>query len=237
MRLLEDSKKNHPNDKEKRVSHETIYQWVIKDYQAGGELYKALPKRHKKRKKQRKYGDLRGKIKDRVSIHERPVIVEERTRIGDWEGDLVEGKKGSGYIVTHVDRATKYLMAQKIESKTAEAFNKATLSMFMPLAPSKRLTLTLDNGKEFSLFNKIENRLKIDIYFADPYCSWQRGTNENTNGLIRRYFPKKTDFSTITDNELQKVVHKINSRPRKSLDYQTPKEAFSLENMSGALGT
>ncbi|KZN29855.1 IS30 family transposase, partial [Pseudoalteromonas luteoviolacea] len=142
-----------------------------------------------------------------------------------------------GYIVTHVDRATKYLMAQKIESKTAEAFNKATLSMFMPLAPSKRLTLTLDNGKEFSLFNKIENRLKIDIYFADPYCSWQRGTNENTNGLIRRYFPKKTDFSTITDNELQKVVHKINSRPRKSLDYQTPKEAFSLENMSGALGT
>ena len=224
-------KKNHPNDKGECVSHETIYQWVIKDYQVGGGLYKALPKRHKKRKKQRKYGDLRGKIKNRVSIHERPNIVEKRSRIGDWEGDLVEGKKGSGYIITHVDRATKYLMAQKIENKTAELFNKTTISMFITLDTSKRLTLTLDNGKEFSLFSKLEKRLNMDIYFADPYCSWQRGTNENTNGLIRRYFPKKTDFSTITDNELQEVVNKINSRPRKILDYQTPEEVFSLDSL------
>ncbi|ATG79719.1 IS30 family transposase [Pseudoalteromonas sp. 1_2015MBL_MicDiv] len=219
-------KKDNPSDELMHVSHETIYQWVIKDFKAGGELYKDLAKRHKKRRKQRKYGDLRGQIKNRVSISERPKIVEDRSRIGDWEGDLIEGKKGSGFFVTHVDRSSRYLIAQKIETKQAESFNTATVEMFKEIPEHKQLTLTLDNGKEFSKFKALEEELDFIIYFADPYCSWQRGTNEHTNGLIRRYFPKKTDFSTITNEQLQEVVMKINTRPRKILNYQTAEEVF-----------
>lgn len=219
-------KKDNPQDKSMHVSHETIYQWVIHDFKAGGELYKDLAKRHKKRKKQKKYGDLRGQIKDRVSIRERPPIVEERARIGDWEGDLIEGKRGSGFIVTHVERTSRYLIAEKIENKQATLFNEATLALFKAIPEHKRLTLTLDNGKEFSAFKALEEPLNFTIYFADPYCSWQRGTNEHTNGLIRRYFPKKTDFSTITNKQLQEVVNTINCRPRKILNYRTPEEVF-----------
>jgi IS30 family transposase len=219
-------KKDNPQDKSMQVSHEAIYQWVIHDFKAGGELYKSLAKRHKKRKKQRKYGDLRGQIKDRLSIRERPSIVDERARLGDWEGDLIEGKKGSGFIVTHVERASRYLIAKKIENKQAVLFNEATLAMFKPIPKHKRLTLTLDNGKEFSAFKRLEKPLNFTVYFADPYCSWQRGTNEHTNGLIRRFIPKKTDFSTITNEQLQEVVNKINNRPRKILNYRTPEEAF-----------
>ena len=219
-------KKDNPSNKLMQVSHEAIYQWVIHDFKAGGILYKDLAKRHKKRKKQCKYGDLRGQIKDRVSIKERPTVVEERSRLGDWEGDLVEGKKGSGFFVTHVDRTSRYLLAQKIETKQAMLFNDATISMFKPIPAQKQLTLTLDNGKEFSAFKALEEQLNFDVFFADPYCSWQRGTNEHTNGMIRRYFPKKTDFSTITNEQLQEVVMKINQRPRKILNYQTAEEVF-----------
>ena len=219
-------KKDNPLNNDMHVSHETIYQWVIKDFKAGGVIYKDLAKRHKKRKKQRKYGDLRGQIKDRVSIKERPLIVAERSRIGDWEGDLIEGKKGSGFIVTHVDRTSRYLLAHMIETKQARLFNAATISMFKDIPAHQQLTLTLDNGKEFSAFKALEQPLGFNIYFADPYCSWQRGTNEHTNGLIRRYFPKKTDFSSITNEQLQNVVNTINRRPRKILNYQTAEEVF-----------
>lgn len=219
-------KKDNPFNKQMHVSHETIYQWVIHDFQAGGTLYKDLAKRHKKRRKQCKYGDLRGQIKDRVSIKERPTVVQERSRLGDWEGDLIEGKKGSGFFVTHVDRTSRYLLSQKIETKQAMLFNAATILMFKAIPVQKQLTLTLDNGKEFSAFKALEERLNFDVFFADPYCSWQRGTNEHTNGMIRRYFPKKTDFSTITNEQLQEVVMKINQRPRKILNYQTAEEVF-----------
>lgn len=149
------------------------------------------------------------------------LIVEERSRIGDWEGDLIEGGKGSGFIVTHVDRTSRYLVAKMIDTKQAVAFNAATTSMFTAIPAHKQLTMTLDNGKEFSAFKALEQSLHFDIYFADPYCSWQRGTNEHTNGLRRRYFPKKTDFSTITNEQLEEVVTKINSRPRKISNDQT----------------
>jgi IS30 family transposase len=216
----------YPNDSSMRVSHECIYQWIYKDFQSGGELYKHLAKTHKKRRKQRKYGSLRGLIKDRVSIKERPEIIESRERIGDWEGDLVEGKKGTGFMATHVDRSTRFLISRKMENKKATSFNQATEYAFKNICPTKLLTLTLDNGKEFSAFKDIEKKLGIDVYFADAYCSWQRGTNENTNGLLRRFFPKGTDFTTITDRQLQETVDKINNRPRKILNYQTPAEVF-----------
>ncbi len=174
-----------------------------------------------------KYGSLRGLIKDRVSIKERPKIIDSRERIGDWEGDLVEGKKGTGFFVTHVDRATRFLLARKINDKKSVSFNEATIEAFKTI-PSKRcITLTLDNGKEFSAFKKVEETLNIDVYFADPYCSWQRGTNEHTNGLIRRFFPKGTNFTKLTDGQLQDVVDTINHRPRKILNYRTPDEIFN----------
>ncbi|WP_281559673.1 IS30 family transposase [Thalassomonas sp. RHCl1] len=130
------------------------------------------------------------------------------------------------FFCSHVERTSRYLIAQKIENKQAALFNEATLALFSRIPDHKRLTLTLDNGKEFAAFKALEKPLNLTIYFADPYCSWQRGTNENTNGLIRRFIPKKTDFSTITNEQLQEVVNKINSRPRKILNYRTPEEVF-----------
>lgn len=218
---------DYPGDKSMRVSSECIYQWIYKDYRNGGILYKYLAKTHKKRRKQRKYGSLRGLIKDRVSIRERPVIVGSRVRIGDWEGDLVEGKKGSGFAVTHVDRLSRFLIAKKIENKQSASFNEATTSAFENVCPSKIFTLTLDNGKEFSDFKSLEQSVGFTVYFADPYCSWQRGTNENTNGLLRRFLPKGTDFLSLTDGQLQSIVDTINHRPRKILNYQTPFEVFN----------
>lgn len=218
---------DYPKDLSMRVSHEGIYRWVYKDFQDGGELYTHLAKTHKKRRTQRKYGSLRGLIKDRVSIRERPEIVEHRERIGDWEGDLVEGKKGTGFFVTHVDRASRFLISEQISTKHATSFNTATIKAFNSVSKESRMTITLDNGKEFSGFKEVEKVLGVKVYFADPYCSWQRGTNENTNALLRRYFPKGTDFSTITNRQLQAAVDTINQRPRKILNYQTPAEVYS----------
>ena len=215
---------DYPDDPSMRVSHECIYQWIYKDYQAGGDLYKHLAKTHRRRRKQHRYGSLRGLIKDRVSIQERPEIVDSRDRIGDWEGDLVEGKKGSGYIVTHVDRSSRFLLTHKIDNKQALTFNRATENLFNSICPTKIITLTLDNGKEFSAFKELEKSLGIKVYFADAYCSWQRGSNEQTNGLLRRFFPKGTDFTLLTDRQLQEAVDNINHRPTKILNYRTPAE-------------
>ena len=182
------------------------------------------------KRRARSYGFLhpnsKSLIKGRVSIRERPKIIESRSRIGDREGDLVEGKKGTGFIVTHVDRTSRFLIGKKIENKQALSFNEATIKVFQKTPSDKLHTLTLDNGKEFSGFKKIEDKLNIDVYFADPYCSWQRGTNEHTNGLLRRYLPKGTSFSDLTDRQLQSIIDTINNRPRKILNYRTPAEVY-----------
>lgn len=170
---------------------------------------------------------LRGLIKNRVSIRERPILVEYRERVGDWEGDLVEGKKGTGFAATHVDRSSRFLIARKIENKQSSSFNEATINAFKAVCSSKIHTLTLDNGKEFSAFEMLENAVGFKVYFADPYCSWQRGTNENINGLLRRFLPKGTDFFTLTNGQLQSLVDTINHRPRKALNYRTPFEVFN----------
>jgi IS30 family transposase len=219
-----------------RVSTECIYNWIYKDAQNNGYLFNHLRRHHKKRKKQRKYGSVRGLIPDRVSISERPAIVENRSRIGDWEGDTVEGGKGCGHIATHVDRKSKYLLACKLKDKKSSTMADGTIKLFHKIPKVFRKTLTLDNGKEFAEFKKIENKTGIDIYFSDPYSPWQRGTNENTNGLLRQYFPKGCDLSLVTDEQLALVVKKLNNRPRKSLGYQTPHEVF-LATKAGALGT
>ena len=216
----------NPRNSSMHISHEMIYKWVYADYLDRGTLYKYLPKTHKKRIPQARYGSMRGLIKGRVSIHDRPAEVNKRAVLGDWEGDLICGKMGTGYFVTHLERKTRYLKAKKIKNKKAESFNIATLQLFKNEPKDKLRTLTLDNGKEFTEFKTIEKKLDIDIYFADPFSSWQRGSNEHANGILRRFFPKGTDFTTVSHRQLRTAVDRINKRPRKILNYQTPLELY-----------
>lgn len=208
---------------------------MYRDALQGGSLFICLCRRHKKRRRQRCYGSGRGLIPGRISIAERPALVGLRQRFGDWEGDTVEGAKGGGHIASHVERKSRYLVAAKLANKTAEAMATAAILTFRRIPQTLRKTLTLDNGKEFARFKDIEKATGLMIYFADPYSAWQRGTNENTNGLLRRYFPKGTDFRNISDQRLASAVRKLNHRPRKCLGYRTPHEVFQVAKR-GALG-
>ena len=224
----------YPNDPSMRISTEMIYQWIFRDAREGGDLYKFLQRRHKKRRKQRRYGTGRGLIPDRVSIWERPAEVDERSRLGDWEGDLVEGKKGSGYILTLVDRKSRYLMACMVKNKKSQTLAQAITHLFWKVPKAYRHTLTLDNGKEFARFKEVQKTTGLTVYFADPYAAWQRGTNENTNGLLRQFHPKGSDFSKVSEESLAFSIKMINHRPKKCLGYRMPHEAFFREQR-GAL--
>lgn len=226
---------DHPQDPCMRISTETVYRWVYRDASKGGQFFTCLRWQHRKRKAQRRYGTGHGLIPGRVGIAQRPAIVALRQRFGDWEGDTVEGAKGSGHIASHVERKSRYLIAAKLPNKTAEAMTTASILAFRRVPRALRKTLTVDNGKEFARFKEIEIKSGFDIYFADPYAAWQRGCNENTNGLLRRYFPKGSDLSELTHDQLAQVVKKLNHRPRKCLGYQTPHEVF-LQAKRGALG-
>ena len=208
------------------VSHETIYQFIIDDQQNGGDLYKHLRLGRRKRRKRIKGGDHRGQIPNRVSIDERPAIVDNKERVGDWELDTIIGKNHKGAIVTAVERKTKFSCMKSVPKKEAALVTNALIEM---LEPYKNLvhTLTGDNGKEFSEHQTIAQALEARFYFAHPYSSWERGLNENTNGLIRQYFPKKSSLVTITDKQIENVQEKLNNRPRKTLDFDTPQQLFS----------
>lgn len=205
------------------ISHERIYQYVLEDKKSGGELYKHL--RHSGKKRKKRYGshDRRGQIKNRVSIEERPAIVDKKTRLGDWEIDTVIGKNHKGALVTIVDRVSKMTVIAKVPSKHADVVTAATIKSMQPYVDFTH-TITADNGKEFSGHEKIANSLNIKIYFAHPYSSWERGCNENTNGLIRQYVPKGSSFDNVTAKTAKKIESSLNNRPRKSLDYRTPIE-------------
>ncbi|MDP1644082.1 MAG: IS30 family transposase [Thiobacillus sp.] len=172
---------DHPDDARMRVSIETVY----RDAALGGQLFGCLCRSHKKRRRQRRHGTGRGLIPGRISIDERPDLVATRQRFGDWEGDTVEGAKGSGHITTHVGRKSRYLIAAKLANKTARTTADAVTAVFKRVPRTLRHTLTLGNGKEFARFKNIEKGTVLAIYFADPYSAWQRGTNKNTNGLLR----------------------------------------------------
>lgn len=227
-------KKEYPDDTKMRVSIETVYCWIYRDASRGGTLFTCLCRCHKKRRKQRRYGAGRGLIPNRVSIHQRPDEVATRQRFGDWEGDTVEGAKGSGNVTTHVERKSRYLIAGKLDNKTAAETARVATGKFRRIPKKLRHTLTLDNGKEFAHHKDIEKKTGLKVYFADPYSAWQRGTNENTNGLLRRYFPKGTDFRNVTEKALAEIVKKLNHRPRKCLGYRTPHEVF-MEACRGAV--
>jgi len=216
------------------ISHEWIYQFIIKDKQTGGNLYTHLRCKSKRRKR---YGshERRGILKNRRSIEERPAIVETKERIGDWEADTIIGKAHKGAIVSLTERKTKICLIYKVERKTADLVSKAMSKLLLPLKDIV-YTITSDNGKEFALHEETAETLETDFYFAHPYASYERGLNENTNSLIRQYFPKDRDFRTITDEELIMATKKLNNRPRKTLGYLTPNEIF-FENYKIALTT
>ena len=169
-----------------------------------------------------------------MSIDERPEIVNTNERIGDWEVDTMIGKNHKGVLVTAVDRKAKFTCIGHAPNKTAELVSNVLIDMLTPYQ-DKVLTITIDNGKEFSMHKDIANTLKADVYFAHPYRSWERGLNENTNGLIRQYFPKKSSFETIKERDIKFVEQRLNMRPRKSLGFNTPLESFL--NIKVALGT
>lgn len=206
------------------ISHESIYQHILRDKKAGGDLYTHLRCQKKRRKR---YGtkshDRRGQIKNRVSIEKRPAIVDKKTRIGDWESDTVMGKNNRGCMTTVVDRASKRTKIRKCNSKESKVVCK---EMSDSLKGEVTHTITKDNGKEFADHEQLSKDTGAKIFFAHPYCSWERGLNENTNGLIRQFFPKGLDFSTVTVADVQKVEDALNNRPRKSLNYQTPNEVY-----------
>lgn len=207
------------------VSHETIYQFIIADQKNGGELYKHLRQAHKKRRKRLKTKDRRGQIPNRTSIDQRPAIVDKKERVGDWEIDTIIGKNHKGALVTAVERNTKFTCISHVPKKEAELVSNALIEM---LNPYKGLvhTLTSDNGKEFSDHQKVADALEAEFYFAHPYSSWERGLNENTNGLIRQYFPKKTSLENVDIKIVKETQDKLNNRPRKLLNYQKPVHLF-----------
>jgi len=211
-------------EKQRTVSHERIYQYIYEDKANRGDLHTFLRCQKKRRKR---YGShsRRGIIPNKVSIDERPEIVGKRERIGDWEGDTIIGKGHSGAIVSLVDRVSRYTLLRQLPSKHAEPVCDAIIDLLKPFK-NRTITLTFDNGLEFAKHEEMSKALDADIYFAHPYHSWERGLNENTNGLVRQYAPKNKTFAHVNDELIDKVTDKLNHRPRKSLGFKTPHEVF-----------
>ena len=217
------------------VSHEWIDQHVLANKTKGGTLYQHL-RCQKARKKRYGAYDRRGQLRNRVSIESRPSIVEDRTRLGDWELDTIIGKGHRHALVSLTERASRLALIAKVPTKEAEGVTQAILKLLAPLS-ERVYTLTADNGKEFAQHEAIAEALSATFYFAHPYASWERGLNENTNGLIRQYFPKSWDFATITQQDLDHVMHKLNNRPRKCLGMKTPNQGCFGINPSVALAS
>jgi len=211
------------------VCKETIYKHVYADAKAGGTLWKNLPraKRRRRRRCPRQDGRGRGQIPNRRMIGTRPAEVETRLTVGHWEGDLINGAHGTGNLATFVERNTRFTLVERTDSKEAKEVTHTICAMFEPLPQKARLSLTLDNGKEFAQHEEIARDTVMDVFFANAYHSWERGTNENTNGLIRRLYPKKSSFAGIGGPELKRIDIFVNDRPRKCLGWWTPRERLA----------
>ena len=207
------------------VCPSTIYRFIKADKAAGGQLYKHLrhPKPYKKRTGK---PEARGQIIGRKSIEERPTIVDEKTRLGDWEADTVIGKGHKGVLVTLAERVSKRTLIAKVKSKHADVVTAAIIRLLKP-EKDQLHTITYDNGKEFAYHSQISDALGIEGYFAHPYHSWERGLNENHNGLIRQYLPKAVALDEVTNKEIRAIQNKLNNRPRKTLNYKTPNEVYA----------
>ena len=208
------------------VSHERIYQHLWQDKLAGGDLYKYLRiAGHKKKRKRYGKHDFRGKIPNRVGIERRPKVVENKTRFGDWEADTIIGKHHRGAVVSVVERKSQFVVLGQVNHKTAHAVQKQMVKRLRPHCHRVH-TITTDNGREFSAHEKIAHKLQTKVYFAQPYQSWQRGLNEQVNGLIRQYLPKQMDLRNVTEKQLRLIMDRLNNRPRKTLGFKTPYEVF-----------
>jgi IS30 family transposase len=206
------------------ISHEWIYQYVLTDKWAGGDLYRHLRCQKKCRKRYGKY-DRRGKLPNCRSIEERPAVVNVRKRLGDWEADTFLGKNHKSVMVTLTERKSRFTLLGKVPQRTAQAVRKQIVRLLLPIA-DKVHSLTSDHGKEFAGHEQIAQVLHLKFYFAHPYAAWERGTNENTNGLLRQYFPKKHDFQLVPNREIEQAMSRLNFRPRKCLAFKTPFEVF-----------
>ena len=211
------------------VCKETIYQHVYADAEAGGTLWTCLPRARRKRRRRgpRLEGRGRGRIPNQRMIDTRPAEVETRQSVGHWEGDLINGAHETGNLVTLVERSTRFSLVGRTDSKEADEVTEVICGLFESLHPSSRLSITFDNGKEFARHEEMARRSAMDVYFARPYHSWERGTNENTNGLIRRLHPKKSSFAGIGHSELRQIDAYLNDRPRKCLGWLTPREKMT----------
>ena len=221
-------KLDYPNDESMRISHEAIYQYIYTHPQGKMNLKLiALLHRHKSRRRKRSYlTNKRGYIKDSISIEQRPPIVNTRANIGDFEGDLIIGKGQQSAIGTLVDRKTRFVYIVKMKNRKSKTVVNAFIKALNTWPKKYASTMTYDNGKEMAEHKLFTKKTGMKVYFAHPYSSWERGTNENTNGMIRRIFPKGTDFNEISEYELLKVQDWLNNRPRKILEYKTPTEAL-----------
>jgi IS30 family transposase len=217
----------YPGQPEKQASTSPIYAHIYQETAKDPSLKDHFRQKQAKPRKRKGTKDRRGRIPDRVSIDERPEIVEEKSRAGDWEGDTIESAGKNASIAAFAGLNTKVLLANIMPDKTAAGLNKAAIRAFKPIPAPLRNTLTVDNGKEFAAYKDLSQALGIDIYFSHPYHSWKRGLTEHTNGLIRQYLPRRAPFDRLTQKQLDKIVDKINNRPRGVLGYLTPYEAFS----------
>lgn len=212
------------------VHHETIYQYVLADKKSGGQLYTHL--RHQRKTYRKRYGSAHNRtgIPDRRDIDERPVEVNSRERVGDWEADTVIGKNHKGAVITLDERKSKLRLAAPLPGKKAKYVKEAIITLLSPVKQFVE-TITFDNGKEFTLHKEIAKEIECDTYFAKPYHSWERGQNENANGLLRQYFPKSMELLDVTIQKVLSAVDKLNNRPRKCLNFKTPYEVF--EKLTG----
>jgi IS30 family transposase len=224
-------KQMHPEEPSERVSHETIYAYIYA--QPRGELRTlligALRQAHKKRLPRSRGQDRRGRLRDMVSIHDRPVEVQGRQVAGHWEGDLIKGAGNASAVGTLVERKSRFVLLAKVDGPDAESVLAGFTRRLRTLPASLRKTLTYDQGKEMARHQELAERLHLRVYFADPHSPWQRPTNENTNGLLREYLPKGMDFSRLSQRYLTQVATALNTRPRKCLGFLTPEEVMSSE--------
>jgi IS30 family transposase len=217
------SRRDFPHDRRQQISHQTIYTWIRREDAAGKHWRRYLRRLGRRRPAWEK----RGRMRACVSIEGRPAVVDRRSRYGDWEGDTIVGANRRGGAVTLVERKSGYLLLGKVPNLQAATVRQAAAQRYRSMPGALRKTLTLDNGKEFAEHEQLAVEAALKIYFAKPYCAWQRGTNENTNGLIRQFFPKGTDLATIPEHRFTKVQHLLNNRPRKRLGYRTPIEVLA----------
>jgi len=219
-------RKEHPRRRRQWVSHQCLYDWIWRQKAQGQDWHRYLRRAYKKRRKRQESPERRGRIVGRVGIEQRPAIVEKRQRLGDWESDRMEGSGSTAGLASHVERKSRYTVLAELADGTAATFNAGTIHAFRRHGDLPRRTTTADNGKEFAAHAELAARLGLDVYFAQPYHAWERGTNENTNGLVRQFFPKGLDLRQVTARQVAHVEHLLNNRPRKCLGYRTPLEVL-----------